>query len=196
MARGCRVAKLATFFGCPTPPTWVFSEVDASAHCLTLFIPTTDVEIAHGPTELLLGSHLACNVSERRPVSVPDEAGGAWTFEGECPHVVAHRPWKATASAGAAIIVDSRLLHRGGPNRSRRNRPQLYITFARQWFTDRVNFAEAQSKSIDTLSPELQHLLSRIDAREYVELLEEELSVRGVDVKSLRTERSRSYRAS
>ena len=168
----------------------------SSAHCLTLFVPTRDVKLKHGPTELLLGSHLACDPRERLPISVPDQAGASWTFEEECPHVVAHRPWKATASAGAAIIVDSRLLHRGGPNRSRRNRPQLYITFARQWFTDRVNFAEAQSKSIDTLSPELQHLLSRIDAREYVELLEEELSVRGVDVKSLRTERSRSYRAS
>ena len=169
----------------------------SSAHCLTLFAPTHDVELTHGPTELLLGSHLGCEPRERRTISVPeDDKGGSWSFEGECPHVVAHRPWKATAKAGAAILFDSRLLHRGGPNRSERRRPQLYITWARQWFTDRVNFAEAQSKSLDALSPELQHLLSRIDAREYVERLEEELVARGVDLESLRTERSRSFQAS
>ena len=119
----------------------------------------------------------------------------ASAFPGECAHMVAHRPFKATARAGSAIIFDSRLLHRGGPNTSQRRRPQLYLTYARQWFVDRVNFAEVQTRSLDELPTELQHLLSRIDAREYVELLERELSARGVDLAMLRTQRSRSYAA-
>ena len=168
----------------------------SSAHCLTMFAPTMDVELEHGPTEFVLGSHLGCEAQQRVEISVPeDHGGGSWTFPGECAHMVAHRPFKATARAGSAIIFDSRLLHRGGPNTSQRRRPQLYLTYARQWFVDRVNFAEVQTRSLDELPTELQHLLSRIDAREYVELLERELSARGVDLAMLRTQRSRSYAA-
>lgn len=61
-----------------------------------------------------------------------------------------------------------------------------------QWFTDRVNFIDAQSSSLDALSPERRHMLSRIDAREYVTSLEEMLEKAGVDLSTLRTQRSRT----
>lgn len=102
----------------------------ANAHCVTLFLPLIDVEIENGPTELLLGSHLSCSASESRKISVPD-GGGSWDFENECAHTVT-RPYKATAEAGAAILFDSRILHRGGANRSERRRPQIYVTWAQQ----------------------------------------------------------------
>ena len=138
------------------------------AHCFTLFVPLKDVAREQGPTELLLGSHLGCASAERTSLRIPDaERGGSWNIEGECAHTIG-RPWEATAEAGAAILFDSRLMHRGGANRSPRRRPQIYMTYARGWFTDRVNFLESQTRELAAYPPKMQRLLSRVDAREYV----------------------------
>ena len=163
----------------------------APVHCVTLFVPLTKVEAVSGPTEMLLGSHLGCNREEQRAIQVPSEGGGSWRFENECPFVVAHKPWKATAEAGAAILFDSRLMHRGGPNKSPRPRPQIYVTFAQQWFVDRVNFHEPQSRAMDAVRAERRNLLSRIGAREYVAELEELLEKQGVNIDQLRTTHTR-----
>ena len=42
--------------------------------------------------------------------------------------------------AGGAVLFDYRTVHRGTANRSAEDRPLLYLTFARPWFSDTVNF--------------------------------------------------------
>ena len=43
--------------------------------------------------------------------------------------------------AGDAVMFDYRVLHRGGANSSTRQRPLLYFTYARPWFTDATNYS-------------------------------------------------------
>ena len=165
-------------------------------HCLVLFLPLTDVSADMGPTEYVLGSHLDCEPSLQVPylelqldaegaVRV-NEGGGESGTEHECPYY-APRPFAATAEAGDAILFDSRVTHRGGANTAARRRVQMYTTFAREWFVDRVNFQSKQSRAFDDLEPRMRKLFSRLDARRYVELLEAALHERGADVAALRS---------
>lgn len=43
-------------------------------------------------------------------------------------------------SMGSAICFDYRTVHRGTANTSEKDRPLLYFTFARKWFSDTENF--------------------------------------------------------
>ena len=70
------------------------------AHCLTVFIPLIDLSREHGPTEYWPGTH----------------NGAAKPPAGE-------EPTRFCVAAGAAIIHDYRLLHRGGPNNTVRASP-------------------------------------------------------------------------
>lgn len=156
-------------------------------HCVTLFLPLVDLTPSLGPPQMLLGSHLPCDVEQRSTLRVPDDGGGVWVTERECSHIVS-KPYKAVADAGAAILFDSRLMHRGGANTSpSRRRPMLYLTYARSWFRDGVNFHEPQTTELLAFeSAATQKMLSRLDAREYVALLEKELAARGANVSELR----------
>jgi ectoine hydroxylase-related dioxygenase (phytanoyl-CoA dioxygenase family) len=85
-------------------------------HCVTLFLPLVDLTPSLGPPQMLLGSHLPCDVEQRSTLRVPDDGGGVWVTERECSHIVS-KPYKAVADAGAAILFDSRLMHRGSAPR-------------------------------------------------------------------------------
>lgn len=90
-------------------------------HCLTVFVPLIDLRREHGPTEYWPGTH---HETKQSP--------GAKDGHGE--------PIRFCAKAGAAIIHDYRLRHRGGANGSNDLRPLLYFTYARSWFHDATNY--------------------------------------------------------
>jgi len=105
-----------------------------------------------------------------------------------CSHILP--PWSGVAEEGSAILFDSRVRHRGGRNRSERRRPILYMGFMAEWFVDRLNFNERQTRSFDAWpTPEMRKLAARVDARAYVAALEAELGARGVDVEAMRSAR-------
>jgi hypothetical protein len=71
----------------------------------------------------------------------------------ECP--TAQHPSlavRANVSAGAAIVFDVRVLHRGLSNASMEERPMLYFTLARDWFVEEHMFTDT---SIIVVDPKL-----------------------------------------
>ena len=50
--------------------------------------------------------------------------------------------WRPPLAPGDATLFDYRTLHYGGANPSARERPMLYLTFSRSWYSDPVNHAE------------------------------------------------------
>ena len=153
-------------------------------HCLVAAVPLVPLTQQSGPTQFLAGSHLRCE--QRSAIKVSDSSG-VWTSgTGECAHTV-RTPWTAAAAAGSVVLFDSRILHRGGANHGSHNRPLLYMSYAREWFVDRVNFRDRQSSLFDGWPPTTRKMLSRLDAREYVATLESALAARGVDITQLQS---------
>ena len=93
------------------------------AHAVTAFVPLVSVDDDLGPTQFLVGSHLRGDVTE--PISPP--------FAGPSTDV------------GDVLLFDYRVIHRGVPNVSDRDRPVLYVVFHRSWFSDVQNFPVAMS---------------------------------------------------
>lgn len=113
-------------------------------YAATLAIPLIDLTSETGTTELLPGSHVA------------DEAAD-----------VVERPYVA---AGGGYLMDYRLRHRGLANASDRQRPILYIVYARPWFTDARNFRRwpritMSEDALDSLAPEHRRLFRRLAAK-------------------------------
>ncbi|CAH0377009.1 unnamed protein product [Pelagomonas calceolata] len=125
---GCVVAMP----GCPRQPVHpdgkhLFDEGDhLPPHCITVFVPLVDMSGDLGPTEFYPGTHRRdCPPQEYRACETGDCEGVAFT----------------SAKAGDAVMFDYRVLHRGGANSSTRQRPLLYFTYARSWFTDATNYS-------------------------------------------------------
>ena len=96
-------------------------------HGVVLFAPLRDVDERSGTTEFLLKSHLRC--PPEHAIQVPDEQFNALrTCRGG-------RAVHAEAKHGTAIIFDSRVLHRGGRNRSPHERLVLYASSNPHWCT-------------------------------------------------------------
>ena len=47
--------------------------------------------------------------------------------------------------AGEMLAFDYRVLHRALSHKGTENRPMLYYTFTKRWFTDAMNFADLPS---------------------------------------------------
>ncbi len=78
----------------------------------------------------------------------------------------------ATADVGDAILFDFRISHRGGQNRHQRSeRPQIYMTFLKEWYYDAVNFHSIHSREFDGLPPFLRKLNTRLDTRKFAKRL-------------------------
>ena len=125
---GCVVAMP----GCPRQPVHpdgkhLFDEGDhLPPHCITVFVPLVDMSGELGPTEFYPGTHRRdCPSQEYRACEKGDCEGVAFT----------------SAKAGDAVMFDYRVLHRGGANSTTRQRPLLYFTYARSWFTDATNYS-------------------------------------------------------
>jgi hypothetical protein len=81
---------------------------------------------------------------------------------------------------GGCFLVDYRLWHRGLANRSTRPRPILYIAYAREWFTDVVNYKKHARLVIDrqefeTIPIEHRPLFRRASAKGLIDATIKEL---------------------
>ena len=80
----------------------------------------------------------------------------------------------ATADVGDVILFDFRVSHRGGRNQHRtRERPQIYMTFLKDWYYDAVNFHSMHSRDFDDLPPYLRKISTRLDASHFSRQLHE-----------------------
>ena len=94
-----------------------------------MFLPIADINADVGPTEFALGTH-------HRGRSLPELEGA-----GVSPEVVA-----AAVPAGAAVLFDYRLWHRGLPNRqAHAHRHVLYAVVAKPWWRDHRNHLHTDS---------------------------------------------------
>ena len=100
------------------------------AYAITVAIPLIDLDEDTGTTKLFPGSMGVMGAADGTPPQFDEEI---------CPYV----------PRGGCFMMDYRLWHRGLPNRSDRDRPILYIVYAREWFTDIVNFKKHSRLVID-----------------------------------------------
>ena len=70
------------------------------------------------------------------------------------------------AEAGDVVLFDMRLRHRGKGNNSPNNRPIGYLGYVNDWYSDKVNFKEKQTRAFDTLP--LKKLFARQDQKQYL----------------------------
>ena len=103
---------------------------------------------------LALGSHRACDKGRQDFARTgqlnghelngrPGDSASATT------DTHGHAVLRAAVARGTAVLMDLRLLHRGGRNRSPDNRPVMYMSFVREWWRDGVNFHRAHTRRFD-----------------------------------------------
>eukprot|EP00729_Bicosta_minor_P013724 gene13724-4574_t len=68
------------------------------------------------------------------------------------------------AKAGDVVMFDMRLRHRGRGNKSSKNRPIGYLGYVNDWYSDKVNFKERQTRAFDDLP--LKKLFARQDQKQ------------------------------
>ena len=66
-------------------------------------------------------------------------------------------------------------------------RPMMYYSYVQEWWIDAVNFNSRQRKDFDAFDPGMRKLVTRLDSREYTQLLEKQLEKHGVDVAKLQS---------
>lgn len=100
------------------------------AHAVTMVVPLVPTDDATGTT-MVARSSMASRKIDTDTLDPPAD----W--------IVPHVP------LGGCVLMDFRLWHRGLPNTSQRERPILYIVFARDWFTDCLNYDHHPRMIID-----------------------------------------------
>lgn len=65
-----------------------------------------------------------------------------------CPHPVA-----VTGNASDVILYDSRIIHWGGANAQRQNRPVVAWTFSLPWYADPYNTGRPRNKQREKFAP-------------------------------------------
>ena len=133
------------------------TRAQTGCYAATLAIPLIDLSSETGTTELHPGSHLSRDQARR-----------------ERPYV----------QAGGGYLIDYRLQHRGLANVSAKQRPILYIVYARPWFTDTVNFRRwpkinISAAALDGLRPADRRLFRRLAAKGALDRTEDELMAGG-----------------
>merc|ERR1711957_723463 len=132
------------------------------------FIPLADVPMTSGPTEFLPKSHFQCDAANR-------STGKGKPWSDACKFTEKLGTWHATAKKGDSVLFDLRTYHRGGLNKAKTDRPQVYLTFMRDNYYDSVNFVRVQTNEYDTLRDGAKRRLARVDHMAYVQKLEQEV---------------------
>ena len=141
---------------------------------MVLVAPLVDLTIQNGPTQFLPGSHLKHAFDWTRTREFLN--GAKEESFGRAVQQLVTPPITLTAPAGAAILFDVRLLHRGTGNRSPDPREIVYMGYAQKWYKDAVNFGEKRSVGWQELrTATMQTLMKRIGHEEYVRTLERKL---------------------
>ena len=93
-------------------------------YAVNMFAALGDVPLEKGPTEYILGSHLATSATVEQILVQPHEAAAfAWP-------------------KGSLVLMDYRMAHRGGPNLEVPGSPRTLamLVFGRAWWRDAVNY--------------------------------------------------------
>ena len=132
---------------------------------VVVVVPLIDVDEQVGPTEFMVGSHLAPINSE----SYWDDMSKLISEH----HIETTPRVHFETKIGDVVMFDLRLLHRGTPNKGREKRPILYMSYVRNWYHDPSNFKRPQSRTFDQMpSKLLKRMFTRIDSKTYVRQLE------------------------
>jgi hypothetical protein len=115
---------------------------------LVVVAPLVNLTKTTGPTEFMTGSHISTN------------GNSFWSSQDFQPSTPV---LSIPASVGSVVIFDVRLRHRGGANLSEKRRPIVYMSYARDWYSDKVNYKEKQTSAFDELSPQQRKLMARYD---------------------------------
>ena len=117
------------------------------AHALNVMIPLHDIPLTMGPTELARGSHRLTN-HLRNPALISDQL--VYQHPTTMPtQLVANtgepvpEPVASALAAGACLIFDDRILHRGLGNNSRSRRSIVYFSYRQAGYRENTHF-EAQ----------------------------------------------------
>ena len=114
-----------------------FWHVDNTARGLTIIIPLVPTTATNGPTELFPLSHCAWLPHPTATLGIGHSEATVATTSVAIRNIasgfilapVEWMPIRATVGAGAAIIYDSRTLHRGRANSSNGRRPALVLRY-------------------------------------------------------------------
>ena len=118
------------------PP--LFNHQHTFPYCINVFYPLVDLTEEMGPTQFYPGSHVLGNFSNDKLEN-----------------------FSICCDAGAAVIFDYRIKHRGSVNTSKSTkRPVLYLAYAQTWYVDRRN--ERSGKSVVGSNYESPTWVSRI----------------------------------
>ena len=109
--------------GAPLFPDW---DVVVPPYSLAFNVPLVDVTLENGPLECFPG------------VEAPDRSA---------------EPVRFTVPAGTAILRDTRIWHRGSPNRSSEPRPMLALLYNRPWYRFPLDRPRLSAARYDALSP-------------------------------------------
>ena len=131
-----------------------------------MLVALDDVAAASGPTEFILGSHLS---------ALKDA-------QAELPKA------SFAVNKGSAVLFDVRIKHRGGENKSPKDRGLLYISYVHEWWQDKINYKTPQTAGWDQHNTtRTRKLFQRLDAGAWTSKLEAMLAERGVDLDALRS---------
>lgn len=144
-------------------PLFPRGELDAPLppYAITLVVPLIATDDESGTTMVARSSMAAQKVADDELSTAPE-----W--------IVPHLP------LGGCFLMDYRTWHRGMANRSARERPILYVVYAREWFCDDVNFHHHARMIVDhaafaELAPEQRYRLRRAAAAGLVDATVAEL---------------------
>ena len=108
-----------------------FWHVDNTKRGLTILLPLVETTEGNGPTELFPASHLIWKGSavDGPAASAGSALGGMLSGMMSAASPQDRGPVRATVGAGAAIIYDSRTMHRGRANVTGQRRPALVLRY-------------------------------------------------------------------
>ncbi|EDQ84417.1 uncharacterized protein MONBRDRAFT_30313 [Monosiga brevicollis MX1] len=129
--------------------SYVASRAGAPHQGIVNIVPLVNMTQEVGPTEFMTGSHWPM----RKTWKDYDETNSPTPL---------HR---LAADTGSAVLFDVSIYHRGTHNRSPSFRPIVYMSYVREWWFDRVNFKDKQTRDYDPLDIRHKKLMTRLDAR-------------------------------
>lgn len=124
------------------------------AHGLVAVVPFVDLTPETGATEYYMGSHVYY--------------GNDFFVDQDDSPPTPQR--ELFAKAGDVVLFDMRLRHRGRRNKSDNDRAIGYLGYVQDWYSDKVNFKDRQTRAFDNLP--LKKLFARQDQKQYLANLE------------------------
>lgn len=118
-------------------------------HALNIMIALHDIPLAMGPTEVASGSHRLTN-HLRNPRLVSDEL--VYQHETTCPEQLVMgaqddvpEQISYPLTAGACLVFDDRILHRGQSNNSASRRSIAYFSYRQSGYCENTHFESQRS---------------------------------------------------